>query len=124
MRFVIGAVYSRGVWGMLGKKKVGGNERIFGGFSGERNKSCRASSRAGMIGQAALWRPRLTGAAASFAFHLGVERSGASSGSNQTALVGFLLARIGFSHADVVACHAILLHQFHFPTDDTWPFFD
>jgi hypothetical protein len=54
----------------------------------------------------ALGRPRLTGAAASFAFHFGVERSGASSASDQTDFVDFLFARIGFSHAYDAACLA------------------
>ena len=54
----------------------------------------------------ALGRPRLTGAAANFAFHAGVERSGASSGSDQTGFVDFLFARIGFSHAYDAACLA------------------
>ena len=51
-----------------------------------------------------LGRPRFTGAAASFACHSALERSGASSESIQTFAVDFLFPVIGFSQTYDASC--------------------
>src|SRR5437868_3233127 len=48
------------------------------------------------FGASDLGRPRFTGARSNFAFHFGVERSGASSASTKAGTVRFLLFAIGF----------------------------